>query len=652
MYNILIAWRNKMKIKYFLPVSLFLILLSAYSFAADVNVILDSNDGSSALVVKDNAFNSPFNFDSKGGILSTGSVGSGRSYNLSATTGFLWYPKKSALRAGTTYGTEWNDGNIGNNSVVLGQASSASGANGVALGYSNTVGGINSTAIGHVVNAGGSGSIAIGEYVSTGGPGNNMVLGKGQDGSHLLTNNYPNSLAIGFGGTSPILFVSGEAVSGRIGVGTTSPGSRLAVKQSDSNYGGGFSLEMPGDANKWYVYQNSGYGLSINQNGGDKVTIANAGNVGIGTTSPGAKLSVVTSSGGGAEIGNNNSATGNYSLAAGYGTAATNSYSISMGHYTTSSSTSAIAMGEGATAAGSGAVSLGSVTQALAYSAVALGGGSIARGNSSVAMGEDCNATARAATAMGGETKATGQFSTAMGSSTTAEGLNSTAMGENCIATARASTAMGGSTKATGQYSTAMGSSTIAEGLDAIAMGRQTLAHGGWSTAMGLGTTANGNTSTAIGQNIIVSGDNSIGFGLDSTVRTVSAPNVMAILGGNVGIGTTSPSVKLDIAGDMRITDKDIYFRGDTYHGLGWYGTSKLFAGVNVDGPVLYGNYGGALGTTYGAPTQNIVLFWDHFSNVGIGTTSPTTKLEVNGNVKVGYGTFYPRYWHSSTWRV
>jgi hypothetical protein len=72
----------------------------------------------------------------------------------------------------------------------------------------------------------------------------------------------------------------------------------------------------------------------------------------------------------------------------------------------------------------------------------------------------------------------------------------------------------------------------------------------------------------------------------------------------------------------------------DANHGLGWYGTfgtNKPFAGVNVDGPVLYGWGGGALGTMQNG--QDIILRWNSSGNVGIGTTTPATALQVNGTV-------------------
>jgi len=55
--------------------------------------------------------------------------------------------------------------------------------------------------------------------------------------------------------------------------------------------------------------------------------------------------------------------------------------------------------------------------------------------------------------------------------------------------------------------------------------------------------------------------------------------------------------LSIDNNGDTRIFDHTLYLRADDNHGLGWFGSTKLFAGDSVDGPVLFGYTGGALGT-------------------------------------------------------
>ena len=74
---------------------------------------------------------------------------------------------------------------------------------------------------------------------------------------------------------------------------------------------------------------------------------------------------------------------------------------------------------------------------------------------------------------------------------------------------------------------------------------------------------------------------------------------------------TVSLKGDLSIGGNLILNYKDIYLGGpsDKFHGIGIYGSgAKLFAGQAVDGPIVYGNTGGGLGTTGGG--QKLALSW------------------------------------------
>ena len=287
------------------------------------------------------------------------------------------------------------------------------------------------------------------------------------------------------------------------------------------------------------------------------------------------------------------------SFAMGYNTKAKGDYSTATGAYTQAKGTGSTAMGDSTNASGTDSTAMGFYTKANGWMSTAMGNSAIANGDyatamgaltkadgeGSTAMGENTTASAKASTAMGYNTKANGAGSTTMGYSTKATGYNSTAMGYSTLASGTASTAMGAwttaggersiamgdSTKAnglvatamgygtiaSGKYSTAMGYSTTASGPYSTAMGYRTTASGRNSTAMGQGTTAKGWYSTAIGRCIKVNGDNSVGIGLKSHNPDwyVNWSYVMSIMGGYVGIGTTTPTSLLDVHGDAHVED-------------------------------------------------------------------------------------------------
>jgi hypothetical protein len=81
---------------------------------------------------------------------------------------------------------------------------------------------------------------------------------------------------------------------------------------------------------------------------------------------------------------------------------------------------------------------------------------------------------------------------------------------------------------------------------------------------------------------------------------------------GNVGIGTTQPGAKLDVAGTVKATK----FVGDG-SGLTGVGTGNRHS----------------LDAADGSPTDAVYV--DNAGNVGIGTAEPSEKLDVRGNIKL-----------------
>jgi len=89
-------------------------------------------------------------------------VGAGASLELAGSgTRLMWYPGKSAFRAGTVTGSEWNNNNIGISSTALGYNTIAKGDHSIALGNKAKVGGVNSIALGQGIAVTGDNSFAV-----------------------------------------------------------------------------------------------------------------------------------------------------------------------------------------------------------------------------------------------------------------------------------------------------------------------------------------------------------------------------------------------------------------------------------------------------------------------------------------------------------
>ncbi|NTW33147.1 MAG: hypothetical protein HGB12_11065, partial [Bacteroidetes bacterium] len=114
--------------------------------------------------------------------------------------------------------------------------------------------------------------------------------------------------------------------------------------------------------------------------------------------------------------------------------------------------------------------------------------------------------------------------------------------------------------------------------------------------------------------------------------ETANLSRITILEGGNVGIGTTTPAQKLDIAGSIKLT-------GNIIKTVDWLYFSGLNGNVFVQGTGT--NQGIRIDGTaqsiqaYSAPlgAESTLALNPDGGNVGIGTTTPLYKLQVNGDV-------------------
>ncbi|MDH4238507.1 MAG: tail fiber domain-containing protein [Phycisphaerae bacterium] len=169
---------------------------------------------------------------------------------------------------------------------------------------------------------------------------------------------------------------------------------------------------------------------------------------------------------------------------------------------------------------------------------------------------------------------------------------------------------------------------TTATGIHAVAIGANADANSNYSIAMGTDTRTDGWYSTAIGTNITVSGKRSVGIGVGISQANISSDNVMAIMGGKVGIGTTEPGAQMDVT-----TSSGIAVMGETgdTSGAGVLGIAHMSNGVyglSETGNGVYGKGNSTVGGYAGYFEGDVHVN----GNVGIGTMDPDIfMLAVNG---------------------
>lgn len=127
--------------------------------------------------------------------------------------------------------------------------------------------------------------------------------------------------------------------------------------------------------------------------------------------------------------------------------------------------------------------------------------------------------------------------------------------------------------------------------------------------------------------------------GIGSSLSNLSAANLTfgtlgeTLLSGNAALLDSSPafSGQVSAGSGMRLNDRDLWLRpSGSANGPGWYGTGKLFAFANINGPVLFGTDGGALGQVDGRG-ESISFRWNSLNRVGIGRDAAANRPQATG---------------------
>ncbi len=461
-------------------------------------------------------------------------------------------------------------------SMALGYSSTASSQYSSAFGYNVTANGTNSVALGNNTVAAGDNSIALGNSTTTNGT-NSMALGNSLTTSAAsafvigsgITSSTANSLTVGFG--SPTLFVQSSPL--RVGIATITPQQ---------------TLDVNGTANVRTVAQNNAL---------TQVLVRDPSNLGLIQYRDAATLTGLTG------------ATGAVGATGSGSTGATGS----IGATGIVGATGAIgATGSGSTGAtGSiGATGIVGATGAIG----ATGSGSTGATGSIGATGADLNThwtiTGNASTNPPTNFLGTTDAKDLVFKTNAAEWMRILSTGNVGIGTAAPNAQLEVMAGSAGRI-LFTDNTASAQNVDS-----PTLTFTGMATAPNSGWNIQARVTGAYSQrDLIFSGH----YGSDYFTQL---ERMRINYFGEVGIGTASPSAFLHIYPTVILTPDACSFKSS----------------INFNGTTMNNWYGCYVVTPSGsgAITHKYALVTEaNAGNVGIGTTAPSQKLDVNGNVNV-----------------
>jgi len=282
----------------------------------------------------------------------------------------------------------------------------------------------------------------------------------------------------------------------------------------------------------------------------------------------------------------------------------------------------------------------------------------IASGEYSVATNYNNEASGRYSFVSGENNTVSGEASAAFGINNDVTGDWSMAVGRGVSAPGNRSFAQGVASEARSDYSVALNFDTLSAGIMSIATGRETTTNGANSISAGQQTQTYGTNSVAMGYytksydygSLIIGAFNLSGSTVTADRYNFNVANTAFVIGNGTGINTRSDAFKVMFNGNTTVGNNLTL----SSYGSGFKtGTATQRLAVDANGnvieiPIGSGPVDGSGTANYSArwidtDTLGIGTLYDNGTNVGIGTTSPGQKLEVNGNIKVSsaYGVVY-----------
>jgi hypothetical protein len=494
--------------------------------------------------------------------------------------------------------------------IAVGRGAEATGQEAIAMGFNANSTAYKSVALGMATDATTSGAVALGNVAQATGYGS-VALGSLTDATGY------DATAVGPEAQATAQYATALGHSANASGNWTTALGRLAQATADSATALGYNANATGtrsivlgrDADATgedstaigYSAQAGDHGMALGENAQATGDFA----IAIGTYNP--------------------QATGSHATALGRGAQATNNYAIAIGRDANATAANTIAIGSYTDATGNYTVAIGNNAEATGDYTTAIGTNTDATGINTVALGSSANASANYTTAIGTGTDATVQYATALGRIAQATGDQATALGYNAYASANYATAVGSGTEATGTDTVALGNIANASANYAIAVGRNAQATGNYATALGLNANATADSSVAIGYNSDATADYATALGSDSDAihdNSVALGSGAATTAANqFMVGSSGYNLDTYIYGNLTTTENistpELCLTGDTCRTTWPAGGDG--AGWETSGNYVYNDTAGVM--------------------VGIGTASPSERLNVNGSLRVDNST-------------